>query len=120
MFLVVVTMNWIKSRLGESAVLLSAVLWGSIGIFTRALNQIGFSAVQIVAVRAIITALTMAVFLTLKNPKLFKIKLRDLWMFFGTGICSFLFFNIFSFPLLVKKPVTYFLIIPASKSDFNV
>ena len=87
-------MNWIKSRLGESAVLLSAVLWGSIGIFTRALNQIGFSAVQIVAVRAIITALTMAVFLTLKNPKLFKIKLRDLWMFFGTGICSFLFFNI--------------------------
>ena len=87
-------MGWIKEKSGESAVLLSAVLWGIIGIFTRSLQDIGFSAVQIVAVRAFITTAVMGVFLALKNPKLFKISLRDLWMFFGTGICSFLFFNI--------------------------
>ena len=87
-------MGWIKEKLGESAVLLSAVLWGVIGIFTRSLQDIGFSAVQIVAVRAFITTVIMGVFLVLKSPKLFKIKLCDLWMFFGTGICSFLFFNI--------------------------
>ncbi len=87
-------MSWIKSRLGESAVLLSAVLWGVIGIFTRSLQDIGFSSVQIVAVRAFMTTAIMGLFLLIKSPKLFKISLRDLWMFFGTGICSFLFFNI--------------------------
>ena len=36
----------------------------------------------------------MAVVILIINPKLFKINLKDLWMFFGTGILSFLFFNI--------------------------
>lgn len=87
-------MSWIKSRFGESSVLLSAVLWGVIGIFTRSMQNIGFTAVQIVAVRAFITTAIMGLFLIIKNPKLFKISPRDLWMFFGTGICSFLIFNI--------------------------
>ena len=87
-------MSWIKTRLGEVAVLLAAVLWGTIGIFTRTMSENGFSAVQTVAVRAFITVIIIGFIIAIKDPKLFKIKLRDLWMFFGTGICSFLFFNI--------------------------
>ncbi len=87
-------MSWIKNRLGEVAVLLAAVLWGTIGIFTRTMSENGFSAVQTVAVRAFITVIIIGFIIAIKDPKLFKIKLRDLWMFFGTGICSFLFFNI--------------------------
>ena len=87
-------MSWIKNRLGEVAVLLAAVLWGVIGIFTRTMSENGFSAVQTVAVRAFITVIIIGFIIAIKDPKLFKIKLRDLWMFFGTGICSFLFFNI--------------------------
>ncbi len=87
-------MDWMKNRLGEASVLLAAVLWGVIGIFTRTLQDIGFSAIQIVTVRAFATVVIMGVFILLKDPKLFKISLRDLWMFFGTGICSFMFFNI--------------------------
>ena len=89
-----ITMNWIKNRLGESAVLLSAMLWGCIGIFTRTMNGNGFSAVQIVAVRAFITVIIIGLVVLIKDPRLLKIKLCDLWMFLGTGICSFLFFNI--------------------------
>lgn len=87
-------MNGIKVRLGEIAVLLAATMWGCIGLFTRTMLKIGFTAVQIVAVRAFITVLLMAVVILIVNPKLFKIHLKDLWMFFGTGILSFLFFNI--------------------------
>ena len=87
-------MNRLKSHIGEGAVLLSAVLWGCIGIFTRNMLAIGFSSVQIVAVRAFITAALMFFIILFTDRSLFKVKIRDLWMFFGTGICSFLFFNI--------------------------
>lgn len=87
-------MEWIKNRLGEASVLLAAALWGVIGIFTRALQEIGFSAIQIVTVRAVVTVLVMGALILIKNPQLFKINPRDLWMFFGTGVCSFTFFNI--------------------------
>lgn len=87
-------MKNIKVRLGEIAVLLAATMWGCIGLFTRTMLKIGFTSVQIVAVRAFVTVLLMAVVILFINPKLFKINPKDLWMFFGTGILSFLFFNI--------------------------
>ena len=87
-------MNFIRSRLGEATVLLAALLWGCIGIFTRSMTEIGFTAVQIVAVRAFVTVILMGIYILIKDPKLFKINPKDLWMFFGTGILSFLFFNI--------------------------
>lgn len=87
-------MNGLKSRLGDISVLLAATMWGCIGLFTRAMQTAGFTAVQIVAVRAIITVILTAIVILVIDPKLFKISPRDLWMFFGTGILSFLFFNI--------------------------
>lgn len=83
-----------KLRLGEISIIISALLWGTIGIFTRNLSDLGFKSVQIVAVRAFITVVVLGIIILLKDRSLFKIHLRDLWMFFGTGICSFLFFNI--------------------------
>lgn len=87
-------MSGLKSRLGDASVLLAAAMWGCIGLFTRAMQAAGFTTVQTVAVRAIITFLLTAVIILIVNPKLFKINPRDLWMFFGTGILSFLFFNV--------------------------
>ena len=87
-------MSGLKSRLGDASVLLAAAMWGCIGLFTRAMQAAGFTTVQTVAVRAIITFLLTAVIILIVNPKLFKINPRDLWMFFGTGIFSFLFFNV--------------------------
>lgn len=87
-------MSGLKSRLGDASVLLAAAMWGCIGLFTRTMQAAGFTTVQTVAVRAIITFLLTAVIILIVNPKLFKINPRDLWMFFGTGILSFLFFNV--------------------------
>lgn len=83
-----------KSRLGEGSVLLAASLWGCIGIFTRNMQDFGFTSPQIVGVRAFITVAIMFFIILFTDRSLFRIKLRDIWMFFGTGICSFLFFNV--------------------------
>ncbi len=99
-------MNRIKTRLGEAAILLAAVLWGCISIFSRSMTAHGFTPTQTVAVRALFTALLLAVVLLIKDPKLFRIRLRDLWMFFGSGVCSFLFFNVCYMNSLVENSVS--------------
>ena len=86
-------MEFIKKRFGESLVFLASILWGCISIFTRPMLTMGFQSIQIVAMRAFITTIVVGLVMLIKNPKMFKIKVKDCWLFFGTGIMSFLFFN---------------------------
>lgn len=126
-------MNRLKTRLGEAAILLAAVLWGCISLFSRSMTAHGFTPTQMVAVRAVFTTLILAVLLLIKDPKLFRIRLRDLWMFLGSGICSFLFFNVCYMNSLVENSVSVacilmytspfwvlFLSIPIFKEKFTV
>ncbi len=83
-----------KIQMCDIAIILAAILWGCISIFTRPMQTAGFSSVQIVAVRAVTTTLVMLAVILIKDPTLLKIRFRDLWMFLGTGIASFLFFNV--------------------------
>lgn len=79
--------------LGAFFIVASGILWGFMGIFVRSLNKYGISSMQTVALRVFFTAAIMAAVTLLYDKKLFKIKLRDCWCFFGTGICSIVFFN---------------------------
>lgn len=79
--------------LGSVFVITAGVLWGLMGLFVRNLDKYGITSMQIVALRAVFTALMMSVVTLVYDRKLFKIKLRDCWCFFGTGICSIVFFN---------------------------
>ncbi len=84
----------VKKYIGEFAIIISAIMWGCIGFFSRNLNEKGFTAIQIVALRAVLTTVFTGIFLLITNPGALKIKLRDIWMFLGSGIASFAFFNI--------------------------
>lgn len=48
---------------------------------------------EIVALRATVTCIAMGVFLMIYDRHLFRIHLKDLWCFLGTGIMSIVFFN---------------------------
>ncbi len=96
-------MNFIKARLGEVWVLLASLLWGCISIFTIPLKDMGFQSIQIVAMRAFITTVVVGIIMLIKNPKLFKVDIKDWWIFFGTGIMSFLFFNVCYMSSIVKN-----------------
>ena len=75
------------------AVLLSGAFWGVIGLFVRSLQELGFQQMQIVLVRVLTSALIMLVGLLLFKPQYLKIRLRDLWCFLGTGVCSITLFS---------------------------
>ena len=80
-------------KLAPIFIFLAGVLWGSMGIFVRVLNGKGLFSMEIVALRAIVTAIFMVVFLLLFHRNLLKIKWKDIWVFLGSGLGSILFFN---------------------------
>lgn len=74
-------------------VVAAGCLWGTAGLFVRHLNAIGLTAMTIVLLRSAVTALLLSLVVLCVRPQLFRIRLRDLWCFLGTGIVSVLFFN---------------------------
>lgn len=90
-----------KERLAPGAVLLAGALWGSMGIFVRKYDTYGLDSLQIVGIRAVVTVLLMFLYLVIANRKLLKIRLKDVWCFLGSGICSIVFFNYCYFKTIV-------------------
>lgn len=83
----------IKKKLAPFLVLTAGILWGTMGIYVRKLNALGFTTIEIVAVRSIVTAILLLVVLFFYNRQMLKIRLKDIWCFIGTGILSIVFFN---------------------------
>lgn len=81
-------------KLSFVLIILAAVMWGCIGIFTRVLNIAGHTPVQVAAIRSIISAVILGIYIFFKDKSLYKINIKDLWLFVGTGILSLTFFNV--------------------------
>ena len=75
-------------KLAVAFVLLAGTLWGMIGIFVRRYEELGLSPLQTAALRISLTAVIFAVFVLIYRPRLYKIRLRHLWCFLGTGLMS--------------------------------
>lgn len=89
--------DWYDDRNSNVAasmvILLAGCLWGTMGLWVRRFSQEGVSALEILAIRAAVTSILMGIFLSIYNRKLLLIKWKDLWCFFGTGVCSIVFFG---------------------------
>lgn len=75
-------------------IIIAASLWGTIGIIVKNFYAAGFSPIQLVTFRTLIGASCIFVYLALRDREKLKISFRDWWLFIGTGIISFVFFNI--------------------------
>lgn len=71
----------------------AAALWGCIGLFLKLLTAAGLTPMQGVAVRALVGAVFYGLFLFFTDRKALFIVPKDWYYFFGTGVCSLLFFN---------------------------
>ncbi|WP_368504248.1 DMT family transporter [Alkalihalophilus sp. As8PL] len=80
-------------RQAYTAAIAGAALWGMIGLFVQPLYSYGFTAWEVVAIRAIASAFLLVTYLALFSRKMLRIQLRDLPLFIGTGIVSIVFFN---------------------------
>ena len=80
-------------KLAVIFVLIAGTLWGCIGIFVRHYTALGLSSMQTVTIRMTIAAILFALFVLIYRPKLYKIRLKDLWIFLGSGVISVGFFT---------------------------
>ncbi len=83
-----------KKTAGILLIMLAGILWGCMGLFVRPLDSLGLSSMDIVFLRAFLTALVMVLILLIKDRNLFKIRIKDIWCFAGTGLLSIVFFNL--------------------------
>ena len=70
-------------------IIVAGVLWGTSGIFVNTLAPYGFSSFQLTACRGLVSAIFMAVYLLIRDKKLFKIKFRELLLLIGSGVALF-------------------------------
>lgn len=87
-------------------VLLAAALWGSMGIFVRYFEGIGLGAMEIVLLRVLVAVAVLPAVVGVMHPQGFKIKLRDLWCFIGTGILSIAMFSFCYFYTISKTSLS--------------
>lgn len=80
-------------RKSFALILGAGALWGFMGVFTRIMGGMGFSSADTVMLRCGTAGLMYLVVILLRGGGLLRIRLRDLWCFFGGGICSMLFFT---------------------------
>ncbi len=80
-------------KLAPWLVLLAGCCWATLGMFVRNLNTMGLQSMEMVEVRAGLTALTMLLFLAIFRRDLLRVKAKDLWCLAGGGIASIILFN---------------------------
>ncbi len=74
-------------------IIAAAALWGCIGVFLKLLTAAGLSSMDGVALRSAVAALLYGLFLAATDRKALKIQPRHWYYFFGSGVCSLVFFN---------------------------
>lgn len=80
-------------KIAPILVLAAGILWGMMGIYVRKLTAFGMGTMEIVALRALLTATCLFIFMILFKSDMLKIHLKDSWCFIGTGLLSVVFFN---------------------------
>jgi len=80
-------------KIAIGSVMLAAALWGLMGLFVRRLSAAGLGSLEITQVRITGGLLLVGAYLALFARGKFRIRLKDLWCFLGTGVCSLLVFS---------------------------
>lgn len=84
-------------RLGIALVLAAAVLWGTLGIAFRGLQELGATSVAIGFWRALVAAPVIGLILLVRQPARLKIAVKDLPLLMGYGLVSVaLFFVVYA------------------------
>ena len=77
---------------------MAAVFWGTMSIFVNSLSAMGLTTVQIAMLRDFFSLIFITMLILFKERNLFKINIRDIWMFFGSGILSYFLFSVKHLP----------------------
>ena len=76
-----------------AAVLAAGAFWGTMGFFARSLYAAGFGPLEVAQTRITTGLVLVGLYILLFNRSQFKVKLKEIWCFLGTGIISLLLFS---------------------------
>ena len=79
--------------MGTLFVLIGGSLWGAMGIFVRGLAKCGLTSLEICFVRMFVSVILMGIYFLIFNREALRIKLKDIWIFIGSGVFSLTFFG---------------------------
>lgn len=82
-----------KKKAATLFVILAASMWGTFGVTVKVLSGFGFTAIQMVVARLIVSTVLLGAFLLITDKEKLRIKKEDIKWFLGTGIVSMLFYN---------------------------
>lgn len=83
-----------KKYLPHISILTAGILWGMIGLFNRHLLAAGFTPRTIVLVRNFGGFLLMTLLFLIMDRRIFRVRLRHLPIFLGTGVVSVVLFTL--------------------------
>jgi len=78
-------MEFMKTR-AFVLIVLAGILWGTSPLFVQYLAPFGFTSLQMTLSRSVIAVTVMAIYMLIKNPRLFVVKPLDLLLFAISGI----------------------------------
>ena len=76
-----------------AAVLAAGTFWGTMGFFARSLYAAGFGPLEVAQTRITTGLILVGLYILIFNRSQFKVKIKDIWCFLGTGIVSLLLFS---------------------------
>ena len=82
-----------KMNIYVISVLVAGFCWGFMGFFTRNLAAIGIDSSGAIIIRCFVAAICFGGLMLGRDPSQFRIKLKDIWCFIGSGLFSLLFFT---------------------------
>jgi len=71
------------------SIIFACLLWGSSGIFVQVLAPYGLNSLHMTAIRGTVSAVFVAIYLLIRDKKLFRIGWRELLLVIGAGIGMF-------------------------------
>lgn len=75
------------------SIFLAGVLWGLMGWYRRKLGEIGLDSFGMIFIRCGFASVIFFLTVLLTNPAALRVKWKDFWCFFGSGICSLMCFS---------------------------
>ncbi len=95
-----------KSTLSLILIFTAGILWSMTGIFVRRLTAAGLDSMQVVFLRMFFASIILFFVLLFKQPSLLKVKPKESWSLFGSGICGYAFFNFCYFAAIDQMPLS--------------
>lgn len=74
-------------------ILAAGCMWGLMGLLVRSLDAVGIASMEVCFIRSAVTLISLFAWTLLFDRRAFRIRLKDIWCFIGTGACSVTFFN---------------------------